>query len=177
MDEVTLIGNKKTFKDFRGKFSETYSKQIYSDYGITKNFIVDCYSINNRNVIRGMHYQWDKPLDKLITVLYGAILDVVVDIRSESKNFGKAYRYELSDNNGHQLWVPAGFAHGFLSLEDKTHVSYKFTELYNQDGEGGIDAFDKTLDIPWGVDLEDVIRSEKDASNYTFLEYKNNPKF
>lgn len=177
MDDVILIKDKKIFEDNRGKFLEIYSKKTYEKYGISKNFVVDCLSINKKNVIRGMHYQFDKPLDKLISVIHGSILDVVIDIRSSSKNFGKVYTYLLSSENKNQLLVPAGFAHGFMSLENNTCVIYKFNDYYNPLGEGAINPFDKFLNIPWNIHEKDVICSEKDILSQTFLDYKKNPKF
>lgn len=162
------------FEDNRGYFYESYKDEVLSkEYGITKTFVQDNHSISKKNVIRGMHYQWDKPMDKLVRVSRGAIIDKIIDIRSGSPNYGKVYSYELSEYNNFQLWVPAGFAHGFLSLEENTHVQYKCTERYNKQGESGLNP----LDIDWNIKKDEVIISEKDLNSKTFLDYNNDIKF
>jgi dTDP-4-dehydrorhamnose 3,5-epimerase len=172
MSEPLLL-SVNSYSDNRGMFYESYTPDLISNV----NFVQDCHSISHKNVIRGMHYQWDKPLSKLVRVSCGSIMDVLVDIRSTSKNYGKVYYYMLNSTNLNQLWVPAGFAHGFISLEDNTHVQYKFDQRYNKNGEGAINPFDSELNIKWNASNDGVVVSEKDKSSSSFSEYKQNPKF
>lgn len=176
MNEPILITGIKKFEDNRGIFYESFKENfLQKEYGITKKFVQDNHSISSIGVVRGMHYQWNSPMDKLIRVSSGKIIDKIIDIRIGSKTFGKIYEYELSDENMHQLWVPAGFAHGFISLADKTHVQYKCTELYNKDGESGINP------LPYFIfsnkQLSVVTVSDKDKNLQTLEEYIKDPKF
>lgn len=174
MDFILIENNKKYFDD-RGYFSETFKQTKINKLGIQKCFVQDNHSYSKHGVIRGLHYQWDLPMDKLVRVSYGTIMDVIVDIRKDSKSYGKHYKFILSEENGNQLYVPAGYAHGFVVLSDFAHVQYKCTEEYNQNGESGINPLDKELNINWEVD--DSILSKKDLNSKTFLEYNKNPKF
>lgn len=173
-----LITNIKKFIDQRGLFYESYKHSFFkSEYGIEEDFVQDNHSLSYKNVIRGMHYQWDRPMGKLIRVPKGSVMDVVIDIRSESDDFGKISYYELNEENLSQLYVPPGFAHGFICKSDEAIVQYKCTAEYNQKGESGINPFDKTLDIKWGVQYNKAVVSEKDLNSKTFLEYQREPKF
>lgn len=163
----------KKHQDLRGDFYESYKKSSLLDY----NFVQDNHAVSKKNVIRGLHYQWDDPMDKLVRCSYGKIMDVIVDIRKESQTFGKIYYFELSEENMNQLFVPAGFAHGYVALSDNTHVQYKCTVEYNKHGESGINPLDKTLNINWGIDLQNAIISDKDKQSKSFEEYLLNPKF
>jgi dTDP-4-dehydrorhamnose 3,5-epimerase len=163
----------KKYQDLRGDFYESYKQTSLSDF----LFVQDNHSVSKKNVIRGMHYQWDRPMDKLVRCSYGKIMDVIVDIRKESETFGKVYYYELSEENMNQLFVPAGFAHGFVALSDIAHVQYKCTAEYNKNGEAGINPLDKTLNINWGIDINEAIISDKDRNSISFLDYKLDPKF
>jgi len=171
-NEPYLIQNINKFEDERGIFYQSYNKNIFN-----KNFIVDNHSISKKNVVKGLHYQWDKPLDKLIRISRGSILDIIVDIRPNSAHFTKVYYYTLSEYNLNQLWIPKGFAHGFCVLSEEVHIQYKFTEEYNKDGENGINIFDEILDIKLPIAKKDVIMSNKDINLMSLLEYKNKPKF
>lgn len=164
------------YEDDRGKFYESYRKTKYSSI-LDVNFVQDSQSISKKNVIRGLHYQYNPSIVKLVRVSQGSILDVVVDLNVNSKFYKKIYYFELNDRNLKQLLVPYGFAHGFLSLEDNTHVHYKFDNYYNKDGEGGIYPFDTDLYIEWGISKEQAIVSEKDKSLQSFKKYLSNPKF
>ena len=172
MESVTLI-DCPVFKDHRGCFYESYNK---TKYNIKKDFVVDNHSISHKNVIRGLHYQWEPKVDKLVRVSNGSILDIVVDIRKKSNNFGRVYKFLLSSSNNKQLWIPCGFAHGFCALQDNTHVQYKFTEFYNPENCGTIYPFDPILDIDWDITTNPIC-SEKDLTAQSFLDYCNNPKF
>ncbi len=174
MLEPILITTIKKFEDNRGFFYESYKENFLAEeYGITKKFVQDNHSVSKFGVIRGMHYQWDKPMDKLVRVSKGKIIDILVDIRIKSPNLGKVYFYELSEENNHQLWVPAGFAHGFTALSDEAHVQYKCTELYNKNGESGLNPirfFSQFIST-------DIIISDKDKESEDFSEYLKHPKF
>jgi len=177
MIEPILIKTKKFF-DNRGIFYESYKKSHLKDeYGLEVDFLQDNYSISHKNVIRGLHYQWDKPMSKLIKVSYGKILDVIVDIRKKSNNFGKVYYYELDEENNDQLFVPEGFAHGFICLSEIAHVQYKCSSEYNKNGESGINPFDKNLNIDWKIDTIKAIISDKDKNSKSLEQYLLDPKF
>jgi len=176
MEKYKLIIGKQRFEDLRGFFYESYSKEkMLTEQDLDLLFVQDNHSISKKDVIRGMHYQWDGPMGKLVRVSKGSIIDVIVDIRKSSDDYGKAFYFELSDKNSNQLWIPAGYAHGFVSLEDDTHVQYKCTELYNKNGESGINPLDTSLRIQWNV--KNPIMSEKDLNSKSFIEYNTDPKF
>ena len=120
---LILLKFKKYF-DQRGSFFEAYNEKFYSKIGINKKFVQDNISIS-KNVLRGLHFQKNKPQGKLITVIKGSILDVVVDLRKKSKTFGSYSKFVLSEKNCKQLWIPENFAHGFLTLSHDTLVNYK----------------------------------------------------
>jgi len=177
MIEPILITSKK-FIDHRGAFYESYKEKIYKEKtGLEINFLQDNHSISKKNVIRGLHYQWDRPMHKLVRVSVGSIIDVIVDIRKESKKYGNVYYYQLNEENNNQLFIPAGFAHGFLCLTDTAHVQYKCSELYNCNGESGINPFDDELKIDWKIDKISAIISDKDMNSKSFKQYSLEPKF
>lgn len=161
-------------KDNRGFFYESFSKELSEK--IEENFIQDNISFSEAGVIRGLHYQWDKPMGKLVHVIKGKIIDHIVDIRIESKNFGKSYKFELSEQNKKALWIPAGYAHGFEAIESSI-IMYKCNNYYNQLGEDCINFFDKNINLSLTIDKKHVIISEKDKKGITWEEYKSNPKF
>lgn len=165
-----------SYEDHRGKFYESYRKSIHDHY-LKIDYVQDSHSISKKNVIRGLHYQYDPSILKLVRVSKGSIMDVVVDLNISSLNYGKVYYFYLNDTNLKQLLVPRGFAHGFVSLEDDTHVQYKFDGYYNKTGEGGITPFDSDLNIEWGIDRAIAIVSDKDKNLQSFEEYKKTPKF
>ena len=173
-----LFTQKNTFKDHRGQFFEAYKKsELASNHDFKEVSVQDNLSISKKNVIRGMHYQWNLPMGKLVRVLKGKIIDVVVDIRADYETFGEKFYYTLSSENNSSLYIPPGFAHGFISKEDESIVLYKCTSEYNCDGESGINPFDKALDIVWGISSDEAILSEKDKYSQSFEEYKRNPVF
>lgn len=175
--EPKVFKTKKFFDD-RGFFSETYRKDLFFEhFGIDINFVQDNSSFSKKNVLRGLHYQWDKPMHKLVRVTYGCIIDVIVDIRPASSSYGKYFSYELSEENGVQLLVPAGFAHGFFVKSDFAYVQYKCSELYNKSGESGINPLDSSLKIDWQCENNLLIISEKDKASKSFEDYTKEPKF
>jgi dTDP-4-dehydrorhamnose 3,5-epimerase len=140
----------KLFQDARGYFCETYSEKSYKEAGIDGHFVQDNESMSMRGVLRGLHYQAAPHAQaKLIRVVRGAVLDVAVDIRKGSPTFGKFVMVELSEQNKQQIYIPHGFAHGFLVLEDNTVFSYKCDAFYNTQCERGIRWDDPQIAIPW----------------------------
>lgn len=169
--EGLLVIESRVFHDSRGYFFEGYNKNTLSEKGLDIEVAQTNISKSEANVVRGLHFQ-NPPFaqGKLIRVLKGAVLDVVVDIRKESNTYGKYYSIELSEENCKALWVPAGFAHGFKTLEDDTLFYYDCTEVYNKDSEGSILWNDPTLNIDW--DISDPILSPKDENGELFENFE-----
>ena len=153
------------FKDSRGFFKEVYRKKIIGKL----DFPFDIMSYSKKNVLRGMHIQTKKPQAKIITVTHGKILDVAVDLRKNSKNFGKWVGEIISDKNKRQLWIPEGFAHGFITLSDSADVIYKTNNYYNKDSEQCLVWDDDSVNIDWPIH-NDLIISKKDKFGKNLLE-------
>ena len=168
--DLFLIKNK-SFKDNRGYFKELIRENV-----INKKFPFLVMSFSKKNVIRGLHVQTINSQGKFISVLKGKIFDVAIDLRKNSKTFGRVYKCILSEKNNTSIYVPPGFAHGFEALED-SHVLYKCSAYYNKDGESGIDLWDETLNIPYLTNKKDAIISEKDLAAQSYSEYLKEPKF
>ena len=164
----------KTFTDERGCFFESFNKNKFEQLtGTLVNFIQDNQSKSSRGVLRGLHYQKGEFAQaKLVRVIKGKVLDVCVDIRKNSPTYGKHFSIILDDVENKQLFVPRGFAHGFLVLEDNTIFSYKCDNLYNKESEGGIIYNDDSLSIDWGFPKEELILSEKDIKLPKFNKLK-----
>lgn len=161
------------FKDQRGYFFESYSKKSFLEFGLDYNFVQDNQSESFYGTIRGLHFQkGEYAQTKLVRVLDGKILDVAVDLRYNSKTFGKYISVELSSENKKQLLIPHGFAHGFSVLSKKAIVFYKCDNYYNKESEGGIIYNDQDLKIDWKVDKNSIILSEKDKNYPTLKEFK-----
>lgn len=158
------------FKDERGWFFESFNVNTFNrETGIATSFVQDNESKSSKGVLRGLHFQTgDYAQAKLVRVVKGSVLDVCVDIRKDSKTFGKHYSLILDDKEHKQLYIPRGFAHGFLVLEDDTVFSYKCDNYYYKPSESGIVFNDKKLNINWGVSEDQVILSEKDKQLPTF---------
>lgn len=161
-----LLIEPRVFRDARGVFWESYRRSHYVASGIDVEFVQDNVSISRKNTVRGLHYQGAQA--KLVSVLSGAILDVAVDIREDSKTFGKHVAIELNDRNRRQLFIPDGFAHGFCVLSKSAIVQYKVSAVYNPEKEGAIRWNDPFLNIAWPV--SDPILSERDRSSPFFHE-------
>jgi dTDP-4-dehydrorhamnose 3,5-epimerase len=147
-----LIIKPVSFKDDRGYFFESFKKNVYSEHGISEEFVQDNISKSVKGTIRGLHYQVGEfAQGKLCQVLLGKVLDVAVDIRFGSPSFGKYAVAELSEENHHQLWIPPGFAHGFSVLSDKAVFHYKCTQYYSKPHERSINFADPFLNIDWKV--------------------------
>lgn len=151
------------FKDERGYFVETYNQNDMKEAGLDMVFVQDNQSMSTRGVIRGLHFQKQFPQGKLVRVVRGKVFDVAVDLRSDSKTYGKWFGVELSAENMKQFYIPEGFAHGFLVLSDEAEFCYKCTDFYHPGDEGGLAWNDPEIGVEWpleeGVDL---IISEKD---------------
>jgi dTDP-4-dehydrorhamnose 3,5-epimerase len=158
-----IIINPSVFEDSRGYFFEAYNQAKFKENGIDYQFIQDNQSFSKRGVIRGLHLQINPFAQaKLVRVLQGEILDVAVDLRKNSPTYGQYVSVVLSAENKKQLMIPHGFAHGFSVLSETASVLYKVDQVYNKDCERGIRYDDPTLNIDWGVDLNESIVSEKD---------------
>ncbi|QQS61398.1 MAG: dTDP-4-dehydrorhamnose 3,5-epimerase [Candidatus Moraniibacteriota bacterium] len=169
-----LVFTPDIYKDERGFFFESFNSYRYQEeIGIHFSFVQDNVSQSNRGVIRGLHFQ-KKPHEqgKLVSVLFGRVWDVAVDIRPKSETFGKWFGLELSGENHKQFWIPPGFAHGFIALEDNTIFSYKCTDVYSPECEGSLLWNDPTIAISWPMEKNAVIISKKDAVSMTFKEFQ-----
>lgn len=154
------------FTDDRGHFAETYNKARFAEEtGYGGEFVQDNLSRSARGVVRGLHYQIEpRSQGKLVRVVSGVVFDVAVDVRRSSSTFGSWYGVDLSAEVGNQLWIPPGFAHGFLALTDGAEVVYKTTDFYSRDHERTIRWDDPTIDISWPVEgVGKVLVSDKDA--------------
>ncbi len=163
-----LIVEPKVFADDRGFFMESFKKQQYAEAGIDLPFIQDNHSGSKQGVLRGLHYQIEHPQGKLVRVVKGAVYDVAVDIRKSSPTFGQYVGEVLSEENHRQLWVPPGFAHGFLVLTDWAEFIYKVTDIYFPQGERSIIWNDPDLNIAWPLEGIEVLVSSKDAEGKRF---------
>lgn len=159
-----LIIEPKIFGDERGFFMESWNKAAFAEAGLDVDFVQDNHSRSARGVLRGLHYQNPFPQGKLVRVVRGRAYDVAVDIRRSSKTFGRWIGVELSSRNHRQLWVPPGFAHGFLSLEDDTEFLYKCTDFYRPDAEHSLKWDDPEIAIAWPLEGEAPELSAKDSA-------------
>src|SRR5690606_38730753 len=152
------------FEDNRGYFFESFNQTTFNNLiGQNVNFIQDNESFSSKGVLRGLHYQMGEYAQaKLVRVIKGAVLDVAVDIRKDYSTFGEYISLELSEANKKQLFIPRGFAHGFIVLSDTAIFSYKCDNFYNKESEGGILYNDDSLKIDWKLNTEEFIISEKD---------------
>ncbi len=161
--------------DERGCFSEVFRKDLLENFlGHNINFVQENESINKRGVVRGLHYQtFPYSQSKLTRVVKGTILDIAVDIRIGSPTFGKFVAIELSESNMRQLYIPRGFAHGFIALEDNTQIVYKVDNYYNQECEKGIVYDDRTIGIDWKLPQHELILSKRDTLHPKLSEAEN----
>lgn len=151
------------FGDNRGYFMETYNYNDFKAAGLDAVFVQDNQSKSRKGVLRGLHFQKTHPQGKLVRVIKGEVFDVAVDIRKNSKTFGKWVGVILSEDNKRQFYIPEGFAHGFLVLSDEAEFCYKCTDFYHPEDEGGIAWDDKGIGIKWPLEgIGEIILSEKD---------------
>ena len=171
-----LLVTCKTLGDERGFFCERYRQDFFNEIGLSSPFVQENFSRSQTNVLRGLHYQFDRPQGKLVTCMRGLILDVAVDIRQSSPTFGQSLAVELDGHRPQWFWIPPGFAHGFLvKSKDGADLLYKVTEYYNPKGEAGIHWADSAFKIDWSC--ENPVLSEKDRIQPSFEDYKKNPYF
>ena len=155
------------FGDDRGYFMETYNYNDFAAAGIDVQFVQDNQSASKKGVLRGLHFQINYPQDKLVRVVNGEVFDVAVDLREGSETYGKWYGVLLSEENKRMLYIPKGFAHGFVVLSNEAELLYKASDEYSPQNDKGIKWNDPDININWGIDFEPII-SEKD-SNLPFL--------
>lgn len=165
-----ILVKPRVFGDDRGFFLETYKKEDFEKAGIIDEFIQDNHSKSSFGVLRGLHYQKEPNVQsKLVRCTKGKIIDVAVDIRKNSPTFLKWVKAELSEENKYQLYIPKGFAHGFVALSDVVEVMYKVSGKYSPQDEGGIKWNDPDINVDWGIDFEPLL-SEKDKNSKTIKE-------
>ena len=166
------------FKDARGYFFESYNQNTFSELGINARFVQDNESYSARGVLRGLHFQKGANCQaKLVRVLEGLIEDVIVDLRLGSPSFGRFKKITLNGEEGLTLFVPRGFAHGFLVLSDGAKVFYKCDNFYNPSYEGGIRFDDPSLNIDWSLEGLNLSLSDKDSALASFEDYRKEPIF
>jgi len=157
------------YSDRRGSFLETYNSKVYDDLlGVKLRFVQDNYSISNKSVLRGLHYQKKNPQGKLVYCSHGEILDVIVDLRKDSPTYAQWISWKLNSDEHNQIWIPPGLAHGFITLSDNAIFNYKCTAYYDPKDEGSIIWNDSDLNIDWPV--VNPILSEKDMNAPKFID-------
>ena len=172
IDGVYVI-EPKVFGDERGYFMETYSKKDFEDLGLNYNFVQDNQSKSKKGVLRGLHFQKENTQAKLVRVIKGEVFDVAVDLRPNSKTFGKWEGIILSEEDKKMFMIPKGFAHGFLVLSNEAEFTYKCDDIYNPSAEGGLAWNDKDVNITWPLETinqNELVLSEKDKNWPTLKE-------
>ena len=167
LDSVKIV-EPQVFGDERGFFLESWNRKVFEDAGIPVDFVQDNHSRSSAGVLRGLHYQIRQPQGKLVRVSHGAVFDVAVDMRADSVQFGQWVGVELSESNKRQLWVPPGFAHGFLVLSEQADFQYKCTEYYAKEHERCLIWNDPEVGIQWPM-IEGVVPvlSAKDSEGFS----------
>ena len=168
-----VIIQPKVFGDSRGFFQETYNKKSFAEHGLMMEFVQDNHSKSRKGVLRGLHFQTKFTQGKLVRVVKGSVYDVAVDLRKDSKTYGQWYGVVLTGENKTMFYVPEGFAHGFITLEDETEFLYKCTDLYSPEYDSGILWSDETIGIDWrleefGISHDELTISEKDMKQQKF---------
>jgi dTDP-4-dehydrorhamnose 3,5-epimerase len=165
----------KKFGDHRGFFIETYREETLREAGIETRFVQDNHSRSRKGILRGLHYQLVQPQGKLVRVASGSVFDVAVDVRRGSPHFGEWFGAILDEEEMRMMYVPPGFAHGFVVLSESADFIYKCTDYYHPQSEQGILWNDPAIGIDWPID--DVILSDKDAANPTLADQENLPEY
>lgn len=161
-----LVLEPKVFGDTRGFFLESFNQRVFNDAtGLSLQFVQDNHSRSGRGVLRGLHYQLRQPQGKLVRVVSGAVFDVAVDLRASSPHFGRWVGVELSEDNQRQLWIPPGFAHGFLVLSDSADFLYKTTDYYAPEHEHAIRWNDPAIGIDWPLAAEPLLSAKDRAAS------------
>ena len=172
LNDIVVIAHE-VFEDERGFFTEIYREDLFKEFGLPTNFVQDNHSRSIKNVVRGLHFQWDPPMGKLMRVTFGSAFFVAVDIRKGSPTLGKWFGIEVSAQNKKQVWAPAGFARGFCVLSDAAEIQYKCTAIYNNTGESAILWSDAAIGIEWPV--VSPILSAKDEKAQTLEQWLASP--
>ena len=172
LEDVVVVAPQ-AYRDERGFFMETYRADHFEKLGLPTRFVQDNQSFSHKGVIRGLHFQWDPPMGKLMRVTHGAAFLVAVDIRKGSPTLGKWVGLEVSSENMKQVWAPAGFARGFCALTEQVEVQYKCTAIYSSKAESAIRWNDPDIGIKWP--LTDVLLSQKDREAKTLAEWLTSP--
>lgn len=161
--------------DKRGYFMETYNQKDMEAEGLHYTFVQDNQSVSTKGVLRGLHYQFNHPQDKLVRVIKGEVFDVAVDLRKGSKTFGKWFGIKLTAENKKQFLIPKNFAHGFIVLSDEAEFCYKVTDFWFPNDEGGLMWNDQTIGVQWEMPKDmtgdAIILSDKDRANISFKQY------
>ena len=150
----------RVFRDERGFFLESYNERVFAEFGIQETFRQDNHSYSTRNVLRGLHYQIKQVQGKLVRVVAGEVLDVAVDVRRSSANFGKWEAVTLSDENKRIIWIPPGFAHGFRVISEAAHVLYKATDYYAPEYEQTLAWNDPDVKIDWKLEVAPIVSAK-----------------
>lgn len=174
--EDLIVIEPTVFGDNRGFFMESYSKKDFAEIGMNVEFVQDNHSKSKKGVLRGLHFQTKHIQGKLVRVTAGAVLDVAVDLRKDSPTFGKHFLVELTADNKKMFYIPPGFAHGFLTLEDNTEFQYKCTDYYAPEFDSGVLWNDSDIGIDWnfekyGLSVDDILLSDKDKKQQTLKEF------
>lgn len=158
--------------DSRGSFEKIFEKNIFNNAGIQFDISETFLSISQKNVIRGLHFQYKNPQKKIVTVLKGECVDIIVDLRKNSDTYLKYQAFVLNDTNHNLLYVPRGFAHGFLSMTDDMHMLYLCDGAYDKESDSGIMFNDKVLNIKWPIEnIDETIHSERDMKLLSFEQF------
>lgn len=171
-DAVVLVPD--VFQDARGFFMETFREDQFKQHGLPTHFVQDNHSRSSKGVVRGLHFQWEPPMGKLMRVTFGTAFLVAVDIRKNSPTLGKWIGVEASADNRRQVWAPAGFARGFCVLSEAAEIQYKCTGIYNNKGESGILWNDSAIGVEWPV--REPILSDKDRNAQTLAQWLARPE-
>jgi dTDP-4-dehydrorhamnose 3,5-epimerase len=171
-DVVVIVPE--AFQDSRGFFMETFREDEFKANGLPTQFVQDNHSRSTKGVVRGLHFQWEPPMGKLMRVSLGSAFLVAVDVRKGSPTLGKWAGIEVSAENRRQVWAPAGFARGFCVLSDAAEIQYKCTGIYSNKGESGIRWDDPEIGVEWPV--KDPILSDKDRNAQTLAQWLARPE-
>ncbi|MHC4925170.1 MAG: dTDP-4-dehydrorhamnose 3,5-epimerase [Planctomycetota bacterium] len=174
--EGLLVVEGRIFRDDRGFFTETWHRREFEELGIQAEFVQDNHSRSTRGVLRGIHYQaGEAPMGKLVRCTRGEIFDVAVDLRAGSPTFGRWFGARLDEVRMRQLWIPAGFGHGFVTLSEEAEVQYKCTAYYSPEDEGGVRWDDPDIGVEWPIG--EPILSERDRQAPSLSAYAERPAF
>ena len=171
-DVVVLVPD--MFRDDRGFFMETFREDQFAKNGLPTHFVQDNHSRSTKGVVRGLHFQWEPPMGKLMRVTLGSAFLVAVDIRKGSPTLGKWVGVEASAENRRQVWAPAGFARGFCVLSEAAEIQYKCTGIYNNKGESGVLWNDPAIGVEWPI--KDPVLSDKDRKAQTLAQWMSRPE-